>query len=75
VPPDPETMAEIAERSGGRSFEVDDGDELSEIYEDLGSRVATRKEEREITAAFAAGGIVLLLLAAGVGLRTTARLP
>ena len=75
VPPDPETMAEIAERSGGRSFEVDDGDELSKIYEDLGSRVATRKEEREITAAFAAGGIVRLLVAAGIGLRTTARLP
>jgi Ca-activated chloride channel homolog len=75
VPPDPETMARIAELSGGKTFEVSDADDLSDIYEELGSRVATREEEREITAAFAAGGIVLLLAAAGLGLRTTARLP
>jgi len=75
VPPDPETMARIARRSGGRSFQVSDANQLSAIYEDLGSRVATRDEQREVTAAFAAGGILLLLLAAGAGLRTTARLP
>lgn len=75
VPPDPETMRRIAEISGGRAFEVDDADDLGEIYESLGSRVATEEEKREITPAFAAGGVLLLLLAAGVGLRSTARLP
>jgi Ca-activated chloride channel homolog len=75
VPPDPETMARIAKLSGGRTFAVSDAGELGDIYEELGSRVATREEEREVTAAFAAGGIVLLLIAAGAGLRTTARLP
>ena len=75
VPPDPETMRRIAELSGGRAFEVDDAGELAGLYEDLGSRVATETEEREITAAFAAGGLVLLLLAAALGVRATARLP
>jgi Ca-activated chloride channel homolog len=75
VPPDPETMREIAEVSGGRAFEVEEADELDAVYEDLGSRVATEKEKREITALFAGGGIVLLLGAAAFGLRTTARLP
>ena len=75
VPPDPETMRRIAELSGGRAFEVDDADELSDIYETLGSRVATRDERREVTAAFAGGGVVLLLAAAAFGLRATARLP
>jgi Ca-activated chloride channel family protein len=75
VPPDPETMRRIAELSGGRTFEVDDADELSDIYKQLGSRVATKKEEREVTAAFAGGGILLLLAAAALGLRATARLP
>jgi Ca-activated chloride channel homolog len=75
VPPDPETMKDIADASGGRAFEVDDGDQLAEIYEDLGSRVATEKEKREITAAFAAGGAALLLAATALGLRATARLP
>ena len=75
VPPDPETMREIAELSGGRAYEVDDADDLSEVYESLGSRVATKKERREVTSAFAAGGVLLLLAAAGFGLRATARLP
>jgi Ca-activated chloride channel family protein len=75
VPPDPEAMRRIAELSGGRAFEVDDADELSGLYEELGSRVATEEEEREITGAFAAGGIVLLMAAAALGTRATARLP
>jgi Ca-activated chloride channel homolog len=75
VPPDPETMRRIAELSGGRAFEVADSGELSGLYEDLGSRVATETERREITAAFAAGGILLLVAAAALGVRATARLP
>ena len=75
VPPDPETMRRIAELSGGRSFAVEDGEDLAGLYRDLGSRVATEKEEREITAAFAAGGALLLVGAAAFGLRATARLP
>ena len=75
VPPDPETMREIAELSGGRSFQVEDADDLAGLYSELGSRVATEKEEREITAAFAAGGALLLLAATALGLRGAARLP
>jgi Ca-activated chloride channel family protein len=75
VPPDPEAMRQIAELSGGRAFQVDDADELSGLYEDLGSRVATEEEQREITGAVAGGGIVLLLAAAALGTRATARLP
>jgi Ca-activated chloride channel family protein len=75
VPPDPETMRRIAELSGGRAFEVDDADELGGLYEELGSRVATETEKREITVAFAAGGILLLVAAAALGVRATARLP
>lgn len=75
VPPDPEAMRRIAEVSGGRAFEVDDADELGGLYEDLGSRVATEEEKREITGRFAAGGIILLLAAAALGTRATARLP
>jgi Ca-activated chloride channel family protein len=75
VPPDPRTMRRIAEISGGRAFEVDDADELGGLYQDLGSRVATKTEKREITVAFAAGGILLLAAAAALGVRATARLP
>jgi Ca-activated chloride channel family protein len=75
VPPDPETMRQIAELSGGRSFAVEDAEDLAGLYRELGSRVATKKEKREITAAFAGGGALLLMGAAAFGVRATARLP
>lgn len=75
VPPDPETMARIAEISGGKSFDVAESGELGSIYEELGSQLATRSEKREITAGFAAGGLVLLLTAAALSLRSAGRLP
>jgi Ca-activated chloride channel family protein len=75
VPPDPETMAEIAEESGGESFDVAESEELGSIYERLGSEIATRPEEREITAGFAGGGLVLLVGAVALSLRAAGRLP
>jgi Ca-activated chloride channel family protein len=75
VAPDPETMRQIAKASGGRAFQAENADDVSRIYENLGSQVATKKEEREITVAFAAGGGLLLAAAAALGLRATARLP
>jgi Ca-activated chloride channel family protein len=75
VPPDPETMAEIAAASGGESFDVEDAEQLDAVYERLGSQIATRPERREITAGFAAGGIALLVAAAALSLRAGSRLP
>lgn len=75
VPPDPETMAEIARVSGGRSFQAEDGGRLSSIYKQLGSRLGTRDVKREATSAFAAGGLLLLLGAAALSTRWSARLP
>jgi Ca-activated chloride channel homolog len=75
VPPDPATMAQIASVSGGESFDVGDSDRLNAIYKRLGSQIATRPEQREITAGFAAGGMALLLAAAALSLRAGGRLP
>ena len=75
VPPDPETMREVARVSAGRAFTADDAGELGSVYESLGSQIGTKPEKREITAGFAAGGIALLLAAAGVSVRRSARLP
>ena len=75
VPPDPETLREISKTSGGTAYTANDADQLSGVYENLGSRLGTKQEEREITAVFAGGGLILLLGAAFAGLRTTGRLP
>jgi Ca-activated chloride channel family protein len=75
VPPDRETMREIARLSGGRAFDVSDAEELSEIYQRLGSRLGSETEVRELTAAFAAAGLVLLVGAVAGSLRRFARVP
>jgi Ca-activated chloride channel family protein len=75
VPPDPETLRAIAETSGGRAYSAQDDQQLSSIYEELGSQLGTRDVKREVTAAFAAGGLVLLLGAAAASVRWAGRLP
>ena len=67
VPPDPETLREIARVSHGQAFTAEDSDELDGIYEKLGRQVGTKPEQREVTAASPAAGFVLLLAAVGTG--------
>jgi Ca-activated chloride channel family protein len=75
VPPDPEALAEVAELSGGRAFAAEDADALDQVYETLGSRIGTKKEKREVSAGFAAAGLLLLGGAAFSSLRWRGRLP
>ncbi len=64
VPPDTETLREIARITGGKYFAATDAARLESIYANLGTRLSSKPIEREVTAAFA-GGAVLLLLAGG----------
>ena len=75
VPPDRETLRQIARISGGRYFDTADADELGSIYEALGSSLGTETERREVTAAFAGGGLLLLLAGGAMSLRWSGRLP
>lgn len=74
VPPDPQTLREIAQVSGGRAYEVSDSEELDRVYENLGSKVGTKRETREMTSSFAAAGLVFLLAGLVAGLRWRGRL-
>ena len=75
VPPDPELLRRIADPSGGRTFSAQDDQQLSSIYKTLGSQLGTRDVHREVTAAFAVGGLLLLLGAAAASTRWAGRLP
>jgi Ca-activated chloride channel homolog len=75
VPPDPELMQQIAELSGGRSFNAQSSDQLSSIYKQLGEKLGSVTRKREVTVAFAIGGFVLLLFAVGTSTRWSGRLP
>jgi Ca-activated chloride channel family protein len=68
VPPDPDALAQIAQISGGKTFSADTATGLSEVYERLGSQLGHRNEKRQITTAFAGGGLVLLLAGAAMSL-------
>jgi Ca-activated chloride channel homolog len=75
VPPDPPTLRQVAQLTGGRFYAAPNAAELNAVYEELGSRIGSVKKEREITAAFAAGGAFLLLAAGGVSAFLFGRLP
>jgi Ca-activated chloride channel homolog len=75
VPPDPEALQEVAELSGGTAFAAEDADALDQVYERLGSQIGTRKEKREISAGFAAAGLLLLGGSLAASLRWRGRLP
>jgi Ca-activated chloride channel family protein len=61
VPPDTETLKEIARVSHGKFFEAGDSSKLSEIYSGLGTRLSSKQVKEEVTVAFAGGALVLLL--------------
>ena len=75
VPPDPQTLGEIAQESGGRAFTAADSGRLSSIYEKLGSQLGQKHRKQEATALFAVGALILLLGAAVTSVRFTPALP
>jgi Ca-activated chloride channel family protein len=75
VPPDFTTLQEIARETGGRYYTAADGERLTEIYRGLGTRLSSRREKQEVTAAFAGGGLVLLLAGMTAAMVRGGRLP
>jgi Ca-activated chloride channel homolog len=75
VPPDPETLARIAETTKARFFEAPTSRNLNAVYDNLGSKIGFRIEQREITVAFTAAALLLLVLAGGAWSLRSSRLP
>jgi Ca-activated chloride channel family protein len=75
VPPDRDTLRRLAAVSGGRYFQASDQPELSEVYKRLGTQVGKRDEQREVSAAFAGAGALLLLTGGGLSLHWFRRIP
>ena len=75
VPPDRETLAQIAEATGGTTFEATDADRLASVYRQLGSVVATKEKPREVTAAFVVAAAALLAAVIGLAGLWAPRLP
>jgi hypothetical protein len=68
-------MQQIARASGGRTFNAQTAGELSSIYTGLGKQLGSVRRTKDVTTEFAAGGLVLLLVAAAPATRWSGRLP
>jgi Ca-activated chloride channel homolog len=75
VPPDPETLRAIANRTGGEFFAARDAKSLRSAYAKLGSRLGRRPGRSEITYGFLAAAAGLLLAAGLLSALWSPRLP
>jgi Ca-activated chloride channel family protein len=75
VPVNRDALRESADATSGRFYEAESADELSAVYDNIGSSVGFRTEQREATAWFVGIGLVLVIFGAGASLIWTSRLP
>jgi Ca-activated chloride channel family protein len=75
VPPDRETLSQVAEITGGQFFDAPSQASVEQVYGELGSDIGYKEKKTDVTFAFAAGGAVLILLAGGLSALWFNRLP
>lgn len=75
VPVDLDTMRQIADATGGQTYAAESGEELAQVYEDIGSSIGYTTEEREITARWVGFALLSAIAAAAVSLLFLGRLP
>lgn len=75
VPPDPETLAAVASRTGGRFYAAPSDADLRSIYKELSSRIGFVYQRQEVTVVFAAVGLLLLVGGAASSALFSGRLP
>jgi Ca-activated chloride channel family protein len=66
VPPDTDTLKQVAEITGGRYFDAPTAEDLAAVYESLGSKVGYTEQVQEVTQWFAAGALLLVVLGGGL---------
>jgi Ca-activated chloride channel homolog len=75
VPPDPDTLRAIANRTGGEFFAAQSAKSLQSAYEKLGSSLGRKPGKSEITYVFLAAAALLLVAAGLLSALWSPRLP
>lgn len=75
VPPDTETLAQIASISGATNFTAPTAADLASVYDNLESRIGYTEERQEVTFALVGAGLLLVVLGAGLSAVWFGRLP
>jgi Ca-activated chloride channel family protein len=65
---DEPTLREVARMTGGEYFHAATAEALRSVYQNLGSTLALRKRDTELTALFAGAAAIVLLAGAGLSL-------
>jgi Ca-activated chloride channel family protein len=74
VPSDPQTLAQVADVTGGKTFEAASADALRSVYEDIGTRVGYETQVHEVSAPVVGAGAALLGIGLGLSLLWNGRL-
>lgn len=74
VPVDGDTLERLAEATGGTAYSAESGEELRSVYDDIGSAIAWRSEQREVTPYLAALALLVGVAAGALSLRWFSRL-
>jgi Ca-activated chloride channel family protein len=75
VPPDPDTLRAIADRTGGQFFAAQSAKSLQSAYQKLGSSLGRKPGKSEITYVFLAAAALLLVAAGLLSALWSPRLP
>ncbi len=75
VPPDRETLAQVAEITNAQSFDAPTAEQLKAVYSNLQSRIGYVPREQEVTAGLAAAALILVVAGAGLAGLWFGRLP
>ncbi len=75
VPVDRDALQKIADTTKGKFFAAATEGQLRDVYQDIGSSVGYQSEEKDASAIFIGGALVLLLLTSGLSLAWFSRLP
>jgi Ca-activated chloride channel family protein len=75
VPVDHGALQKIAETTKGKFFNAESQGELKDVYQDIGTSVGYTTEEKDASALFIGGALVLLMVTSGLSLAWFSRLP
>jgi Ca-activated chloride channel family protein len=75
VPPDTDTLSQIASITGAKDFNAPTAADLASVYKNLESRIGYTEERQEVTFALVGAGLLLVVIGAGLSAVWFGRLP
>jgi Ca-activated chloride channel family protein len=75
VPPDTETLKQIAATTGGQAFDAPTAAQLASVYDNLQSRIGYTEQRQEVTFALVGAGLLLVVVGAALSAVWFGRLP